>query len=162
MARYLIPEAYHPRLQFRYMVFTTKLPTASIHARSAEQPSFTNDPVTVDFMSGYFKMKGKTKWNDIRLSCYSFEGITENELYAYFNTNHIDVSTATEFQMSRYKHMMMMFLLGPMGNPTAMWKLYGAFIADAAWGNMDYGTNEVIQCDVTITYDYAELNKFNG
>lgn len=157
MPRVAAPLVFHPRLQFRYLVFSTKLPGATIHARSAQQPSFDNNPVTIDFMSGYFKMKGKTRWNDITLSCYQFENITANEVYRYFNREHMDVRDAEERFAHRYKHMMQLFLLGPGGLPTARWKLIGAFISNVSWGNMDYGNDEVIECELTITYDYGEF-----
>ena len=158
MPRLAVPEAFHPRLQFRYSVFTSKLPTAIIHARSAEQPSITNDPVRINYRSHYIQMKGKSKWNDIKLSCYSFEGITENELYNYIKNDHFDVPNGDDKAMDSYKHDMQLFLLNPLGVPTGIWKLTGAFIADASWGSMDYASDDVIQCEITITYDYAELN----
>jgi len=109
-------------------------------------------------MSTYFKMKGKTTWNDITLSCYSFEGITETDLYRYFNKNHLNVKEGVEYFADMYKHDMQIFMLGPWGVPTAGWQLIGAFISKASWGTMDYGSNDVIQCEITISYDYAELN----
>lgn len=158
MPRIAVPLAFHPRLQFRYSVFSSKLPGAVIHARSAEQPSFDNSPVTIDYMSNYFKMKGKTKWNDIKLSCYSFEGITENELYSYFNRDHFRVTEGTEKFAEDYKHIMQLFMMSPMVIPTARWRLFGAFISNASWGAMDYASDDIIQCEITISYDYAELN----
>ena len=157
MPRVAVPEVFHPALQFRYQLFSTKLPSALIHARSAQQPSFTNSPVTVEHKNGYFKVKGKTRWNDITLSCYQFDGITVRELWRYVNRFHQQVETATDMQPDRYKHMMQLFLLSPQGIPLGAWNLNGAFIADAAWGNLDWGTNEVAECEITISYDYARF-----
>tara|TARA_R110000822_G_scaffold128195_20_gene263940 strand:- start:1979 stop:2524 length:546 start_codon:yes stop_codon:yes gene_type:complete len=159
MPRIAIPEVFHPRLQFRYMLFSSKLPGSVIYARSADQPTFDNSPVTVDFMSTYYKMKGKTKWQDIKLSCYQFEGITAREVYRYFNRDHMDVTDGVERFADEYKHMMQLYLLSPIGAilPTARWRLYGAFMAAASWGNMDYGLEDVVQCELTISYDYAEF-----
>jgi hypothetical protein len=158
MPRLAVPEVFHPRLQFRYSFFTSKLPTATIHARSADQPSFTNQPVRVNYRSNYMMMKGRTEWNDIKLQCYSFEGITENELFIYFNKHHFDVDEGVEMDLEKYKHTIILFLLSPLGVPTGMWKLIGAFLSDVSWGSLDYGSDDIIQCDVTITYDYALLN----
>ena len=155
MPRIAIPEVFHPRLQFRYAWFTSKLPAAAIYARSSQQPSFDNNPVTIDYMSSYYKMKGKTRWNDITLSCYQFEGITGKELYKYLNADHIGVDDAVEKFADTYKHMMQLFLLNPIGVPTGIWKLHGAFIANASWGSMDYGSDDVMECEITISYDYA-------
>jgi len=157
MPRLAQPDVFHPRLQFRYTWFTSHLPGISIYARSAQQPSFDNNPVTVDFMSSYYKLKGKTRWNDITLTCYQFEGITGRELYQYLNNDHFNVSDAVENFADEYKHKMQLFLLNPLGVPTGIWTLEGAFIANASWGSMDYGSDEVMECEITISYDYAEF-----
>lgn len=158
MPRLAAPIAFHPRLKFRYALFTSKLPGTAIYARSVEQPSFTNSPVTIDYMSNYWKMKGKTRWNNITLSCYQFEGITVRELYKYLNRDHMDVSDGTDMFAEEYKHLMQLFLLSPSGViPTGTWKLHGAFISDASWGSMDYGLDDVVECEITISYDYAEF-----
>lgn len=158
MPRVAVPLVFHPTLQFRYMLFTTKLPTAVIHARSAQQPSFDNSPVTIDHKNGYFRVKGKTKWNDITLSCYQFEGITSKELWRYLNKDHQRVSSATDYFAHDYKHMMQLIMLNPMGIPINIWQLHGAFISSASWGSLDWASDEVAQCDITISYDYAELD----
>ena len=157
MPRLARPEIFHPRLQFRYALFTTRLPAASIYARAAEQPSFTNNPVTIDYMSNYYKMKGKTRWNDITLSCYQFEGVTGREIYKYMNTDHFNINEGVDKFADEYKHKVQLLLLSPLGIPTEVWNLEGAFIANASWGNMDWGNDGVMECEVTISYDFAEL-----
>lgn len=155
MPRVAIPEAFHPRLQFRYMFITSKLAGATIYARGASQPSIDNSPVKVDFMSTYIKSKGKTEWQDITLNCYQFEGLTNLELFTYINSHHIDQPTGREQPMTQYKHDVQLLLLNPMGIPTGGWSLKGAFISNASWGNLDYASDEVAECEITLTYDWA-------
>ncbi len=158
MPRVATPLAFHPTLQFRYMVFTTKLPTAIIYARSAQQPTVDNAPVTIEHKMAYFKVKGKSRWNDITLQCYQFEGLTVRELWSYFNKKHQAVTDATDKFADVYKHDFQLILLNPMNIPVGRWTLIGAFISNVAWGDMDWGGNDVAQCTLTIAYDYAELN----
>ena len=158
MPRIAQPIGLHPTLQFRYTLFTTKLPTALIHARSAQQPSFDNAPVNIEHKNGYFRVKGKTRWNDITLSCYQFEGITAKELWRYLNDDHQRVSSATDNYAHEYKHMMQLIILNPMGIPVGIWQLHGAFISSASWGDMDWAVDDIVQCQITISYDYAELD----
>lgn len=159
MPRVVVPDAHHPSLQFRYMVTTSKLPSAQLYCRSAQQPSYDNAPVNVEHINYYFKVKGKTRWNDITLSMYQFEGITVQELYDYLNNDHHTITPAEDKYAPSYKHDMQIMILGPDGStPINTWKLVGAFIGDASWGDMDYGTDDVIQCDMTVCYDYATLS----
>jgi len=155
MPRIVIPDAHHPTLQFRYKMETSKLPGASIYARSSQQPSFDNAPVNVEHINYYFKVKGKTRWNDITLSCYQFEGITAKELWDYLNNDHQNVEGAVDQYAPVYKHDMQLMLLAPDGStPVGTFKLVGAFIASADWGPLDWGTDDVVQCEITVSYDY--------
>lgn len=159
MPRVVVPDSFHPSLQFRYKVTTSKLPSAQIYGRSAQQPSIEQNPVTIEHINAYFKVKGKTRWNDITLSCYQFEGITAQELWTYLNGSHHEVAGATDQYAPVYKHDMQIMTLAPDGvTPVATWKLVGAFIASSTWGDMDWGTDDAIQCEITIAYDYAILS----
>lgn len=157
MARVVVPDAFHPSLQFRYMVTTSKLPGAAFYARSSQQPGFQNNPVTVEHINAYFKVKGKTRWDDLTMSCYQFEGITASDFWKYLQ-QHQAVPSATDQYAPTYKHDMQIMILNPLGVPIGTWKLIGAFYSSVAWGQMDWGTDDVIQVDVTMAYDYAEYS----
>lgn len=154
MPRLLVPEAFHPSLQFRYMVTTSKLAGAAFYARSAQQPTAQHNPVTVEYVNSYFKVKGKTRWDDITLQCYQFEGITASQLWGYLQ-QHQQTSAAVDSYAPGYKHDLKIMILNPLEVPIGTWTLVGAFYTSVAWGDMDRGTDDVIQATVTISYDYA-------
>lgn len=158
MPRVVVPEAYHPSLQFRYQVTTSKLPGAQFYARSAQQPGFENNPVTIEHINAYFKVKGKTRWDDLTMSCYQFENITATQFWAYLQ-EHQQVSGATDQYAPSYKHDLQIMILAPDGStPVGTWKLIGAFYSGVKWGEMDWGTDDAIQVDLTIAFDYAEYS----
>jgi hypothetical protein len=112
-----------------FMIHTSKLPGVQLYGRSSQLPGFDNTPVTVDHMNGYVKVKGKTKWNDITIQCYHFEGITTIGLWAYFNGQHQLVQLANDRHPDVYKHDMQIWMLNPAQAPLGRWKLVGAFIS---------------------------------
>lgn len=154
MPRLLVPEAFHPELQFRYMVTTSKLAGAAFYCRSAQQPTAQSAPVTVEYVNSYFKVKGKLRWDDITLQAYKFEGITSLQLWQYLQ-QHQAVSSATDTYAPVYKHDLKIMVLNPAEVPIATWTLVGAFYTSVAWGDMDRGTDDVTQATITISYDYA-------
>ena len=156
MPRLLVPEAFHPSLQFRYMVTTSKLPGANFYARSAQQPTAQHNPVTVEYINSYFKVKGKTRWDDITLQCYQFEGITSQQLWQYLQ-QHQATDVAVDSYAPQYKHDLKIMSVSPLETPIQTWTLVGAFYTSVAWGDMDRGTDDVTQATVTISYDYAIL-----
>lgn len=154
MARVVVPDSYHPSLQFRYQVQTSKLPGAQFYARSSQQPGFEQNPVTIEHINAYFKVKGKTRWDDLTMSCYQFENLTAKQFWDYLQ-QHQEVPGATDQYAPTYKHDLQIMILNPLGAPVGTWKLIGAFYSGVKWGEMDWGTDDAIQVDLTIAFDYA-------
>lgn len=159
MPRVVVPEVFHPSLQFRYTIYTSKLPGALFYARSSQQPGFDNNPIKVDYGNGYFKVKGKTNWDDITIRCYQFEGITIPDFWKYVQQHQV-TNRALDQYNAVYKHDMRVVVLSPTGLPIGTWKLVGAFYSSVKFGDMDWGTDDAVQIDLTITYDYAEYGVF--
>ena len=137
MPRVVVPDAYHPSLQFRYKVTTSKLPGAEFYARSAQQPGLVNNPVSIEHINYYFKVKGKTRWDDLTMSCYQFEGITATQFWTYLQAHQQTVG-AVDSRAPGYKHDLTIMILAPDGStPVGTWKLIGAFYSDVKWGDMD-------------------------
>jgi hypothetical protein len=156
MPRVVTPQAYHPSLQFRYKVTTSKLPGAEFYARSAQQPGFENAPVTLEHINYYFKVKGKTRWDDLTMTCYQYEGITGTQFWDYLQ-QHQAVPGAVDNRAPSYKHDMQIMVLAPDGStPVLTWKLVGAFFSGVKFGDMDWGTDDPIQVQCTIAFDHAE------
>lgn len=160
--RVLVPEAFHPQLQFRYTVYTSKLIGSSFYARSAQQPAFDNNPIKVDYQGGYFKVKGKTNWQDISIRCYQFEGITLPDFWKYVQQHQFTRPALDQYNVV-YKHDLRLVLLNPTGLPIGTWKLIGAFYSSVNFGDLDWGSDsDVAEIDLSICYDYAEFVPFVG
>lgn len=157
--RLLNPIAFNPTLQFRYSVLTSKLPMALFYARSADQPTADNSPIEAHYGNSSFWTKGKTKWNDINLTCYQYEGITLREMWLYFQQHQI-VEFAKDQYSFAYKHDLQLAVLNPMMIPIGTWSLHGAFYSTVNFGNMDWGNDDVAQVELTIKYDYALYRPF--
>lgn len=154
MPRLLIPEAFHPSLQFRYQLYTSRLPFAAFHARSATLPTIENNPIEYHNGNGSFWVKGKTHWNSINIRCYHFEGITQQEFWFYLQQHQV-VRDAIDFRNEAYKHDLRVSVLNPTELPMGTWVLHGAFYESVNFGEMDRSSDDVIEIDCTIRYDYA-------
>lgn len=161
MPRLLVPEAFHPVLQFRYSIFTTRLPGAFFHARSATLPTIENNPIEIHHGNGSYWVKGKTHWNSINISCYHFEGITQTEFWTYLQQHQL-VSDAIDFRNEVYKHDLRVSCLTPEEIPLGTWVLHGAFYENVNFGEMNRSSDEVIEVNCTIRYDYAIFKPFIG
>lgn len=157
MPRLVTPDVFHPSLQFRYMITTSKLPGAAFYARSAQQPGFEQNPVTLEYINSYFKVKGKTRWDDLTMTCYQYEGFTAPQFYSYLQQHQV-TATATDSYAPVYKHDLQIMILNPMEIPVHTWKLIGAFYSSVKWGEMDWGTDDPIQVELTLAFDYVDFS----
>jgi len=151
----LTPENNNPQLSFRFKVIFSELADIGIYAKAVQLPTVDNSPITVEYGNTQMKVKGKTKWNDITLTCYAFEKKTINQLWGYLNDLHQDVTLGTDEYPETYKKDIQLQLLSPSDVVVGTWKLIGAFMASVNFGEFDYAAEEVVQPQLVISYDYA-------
>ena len=147
--------AFEPKVQNRFYMYIDGIPSYIIKKASSPQIQFTD--VKLDHINIYRKLKGKGEWQDITLSLYdpvtpsgaqavmewvrlSHESLTGRDGYADFYKKDIDI-----------------YMLGPVGDKIEQWKLKGAFISQANFGDLAFDSNEVATIELTLSYDYAIL-----
>jgi len=96
MAR-ITPDNLNPQLSFRFKIIFSELGDIGIYGKAVQLPTIDNGSITVDYGNTQMKVKGKTKWNDIDVTCYAFENITIDQLWNYFNKLHQNVPLGLDF-----------------------------------------------------------------
>lgn len=154
MAR-LSPENYDPILSFRYRIQFSQIQDINIYGKAATLPTADNNPLTLDYGNTQIKVKSKTKWNDVEITCYAYEGLTMEQLWDYLNTLHQDVKLGTDKYADDYKKDIQIQLMSPADIVIGTWTLIGGFMANINFGELDWSTEEVVQPRITLSYDYA-------
>lgn len=160
MAR-LSPEQYDPITSWRFKVQFSELQDVSFYAKAVNLPQIDNSPIVIEYGNTQIKVKGKTKWNDIELTLYAYEGMTMDQLWGYMNRLHQEVETGKDKYADDYKKDILIQILKPNDDLLATWTLTGAFANLINFGEFDYSTEEVVQPRLTISYDFA-LYKAEG
>jgi hypothetical protein len=155
MAR-LTPDTYKPQLSFRYKIIFSQLPDVQFYGKAVNLPSVDNSPLILEYGNTQMKVKSKTKWNDITITCYAYEKMTIDQLWLYLSDLHQDVKMGWDEYGETYKKDVQIQLMAP-SNETVVgtFKLVGAFMASLNFGEMAYDTEEIVQPTVTLAYDYA-------
>ena len=47
-------------------------------------------------------------------------------------------------------------------NTIEQWELINPIITNISWGDLDYGSDDLVECTLDIKYDWAEYNKGGG
>lgn len=134
--------------------------------RTTDLPSVENNPVTVDTINAEYKIKGKSRWQDISVTFYDpiktspgKSGMTgAQNAHFWMDIEHHNSQFNVDQFMDRYKKKITLKYLEPTGKESGEeWRLYGAFFASVNWGSVDVSSDDLVLIEATISYDWAVL-----
>ena len=146
---------FEPKMQNRYIMEIDGI--ASYLIKVANRPSITFEPVVLDHINVKRKLKGKGEWQDISITL--FDPIVPSgaqQVMEWVRTSHESI-TGRDGYADFYKKDIDIYMLGPVGDKIEQWKLKGAFIQAANFGDLSFDSNEPATIELTLSYDYAIL-----
>ena len=146
---------WEPKYTNRFIMYMGDIPTYIIKA--AARPSLTNGEVILDHINVERKLKGKTRWQDISITLYDPIVPSGAQSVMEWVRLHHESLTGRDGYSTQYKKDIRFNSLSPTGEIIEEWLLKGAFIADSNFGSMDWSTEESVQIELTLKYDYAVL-----
>ena len=146
---------WEPKYTNRFIMYIGDIPTYIIKA--AARPSLTNGEVILDHINVERKLKGKTRWQDVSITLYDPIVPSGAQAVMEWVRLHHESLTGRDGYSTQYKKDIRFNSLSPTGEIIEEWLLKGAFIADSNFGTMDWGTEESVQIELTLKYDYAVL-----
>ncbi len=146
---------FEPKMKNRYIMEVDGIQSYLIKA--AARPNISLESVKLPHINTYRKIAQKGEWADISITLYdpivpsgaqqvmewirlAYESITGRMGYAEF-----------------YKKDLDFYMLGPVGDKVEQWKLKGAFIVSADFGDADWDSTDVAEISVSLAYDFAVL-----
>ena len=147
--------AYEPKLQNRFIFYIDGIPAYLV--KSADKPKYVAEEVVLDHINVKRKVKGKSDWSPI--SCTLYDPVTPSGAQAVMEwvRLHHESVTGRDGYSDFYKKDLTFNTLGPVGDKVEEWTLKGAFLSAATFGDMDWATEDPVQIELTIKYDYAIL-----
>ncbi len=146
---------WEPKYTNRFIMYIGDIPTYIIKA--AARPSLTNGEVILDHINVERKLKGKTRWQDVSITLYDPIVPSGAQSVMEWVRLHHESLTGRDGYSTQYKKDIRFNSLSPTGEIIEEWLLKGAFIADSNFGQMDWSTEESVQIELTLKYDYAVL-----
>jgi hypothetical protein len=113
--------------------------------------------IVLDHINIDRKVKGKTRWNDVAITLYDPIVPSGAQAVMEWVRLHHESLTGRDGYSTQYKKDITFHSLSPTGEKIEEWCLKGAFILDSNFGQMDWGTEESVQIELTLKYDYAVL-----
>tara|TARA_B100000927_G_scaffold230463_1_gene190381 strand:+ start:503 stop:919 length:417 start_codon:yes stop_codon:yes gene_type:complete len=125
--------------------------------KTANRPTISFEPVTLDHINVKRKLKGKGEWQDVEITLYDpIVPSGAQQVMEWVRTSHESL-TGRDGYADFYKKDVNFFMLGPVGDKIEQWTLKGAFITSAAFNDLDWASNDPAEITLTLSYDYAIL-----
>jgi hypothetical protein len=148
---------FEPKMKNRYYMEFTDVAIPSYLVKAANRPTINFETIKLDHINIYRKLQGKGEWQDISITLY--DPIVPSAAQAvmdWVRLGHESI-TGRRGYAEFYKKDIDFYMLGPVGDKIEQWKLKGAFIQAANFGDLSFDSNEPAQIELTLSYDYAIL-----
>ena len=123
----------------------------------AGRPTFKSEIVELHHINVNRKVKGKSSWDDVTISLYDpIVPSGAQQVMEWVRQSHESL-TGRDGYAAFYKKDVTMYMLGPVGDKVSQWTLKGAWISASNFGEMDWSSNDPVNIELTLTYDYAIL-----
>lgn len=147
--------AFEPKVQNRFVMYIDGVPAYLI--KTAARPSVNLGVVTLEHINIKRKIKGKSEWNDLEISLY--DPVVPSAAQAameWIRLSHESV-TGRDGYADFYKKDITINVLGPVGDKVEEWTLKGAFVSQANFNTMDWGVQDPLMVNLTLSMDYCIL-----
>ena len=147
--------AFEPKVQNRFVMVIDGI--ESFMVKNVTAPNFTDEAIKLDHINSYRKVRGKREWGDMDMTLY--DPITPSGAQACMEWARLSYESVTgrAGYSDFYKKDITFQVLGPVGDVIEEWKLKGAWIVDANFGELDFGASEAVEISLSLRYDYAIL-----
>ncbi len=146
---------FEPKMKNRYIMEWEGVPGYMVKA--AARPSIQFEKVTLDHINIKRQLQGKGEWQDITVTLYDpIVPSAAQAVMEWVRLGHESI-TGRRGYADFYKKDITFYMLGPVGDKIEQWKLKGAFIVSANFGDVAFDSNEPATIELSLAYDYAIL-----
>ena len=146
---------FEPKMKNRYVMEIDTIPSYLVKAMN--RPTIQFETISLDHINVKRKLQGKADWQDITITLYDpIVPSAAQKVMDWIRQGHESI-TGRRGYADFYKKDIDFYMLGPVGDKIEQWKLKGAFIQQANFGELDFSSNEVATIELTLSYDYAIL-----
>ena len=146
---------FEPKTKNRFIMEVEGVPSFLIRAMS--RPSIEFEEIELNHINVKRYVKGKSRWQPLDITLY--DPIVPSGAQAvieWIRLGHESV-TGRDGYSDFYKKNVTFQVLGPVGDIVEKWTLYGTFIQDATFGDLDFSSSDPVEITLTLRYDYAIL-----
>jgi len=167
-----------PKRKFRFTVHFNNIDDGDgnggvlWYAKTCSKPAFSLSATEHKYLNHTFYYPGSVTWQDVTLSLVdpvnpdmtvTVAQILEQSGYVIpGGTTTAGLATISKGQAVGALGQITIQQFNGQGEVIETWTLWNAFITEAKFGDLEYGSDELVQLDLTLKYDWASLDTSNG
>lgn len=153
-----MPLQYEPLRQNRWLMrFPSDLGIQEWWMSKAAVPSIDINSVDIPFMNTKTTVAGKYSWKDIACSFRAPIGPSASQALMEWIRLVAESATGRMGYAIGYKRNLELEMLDPTGVAVSKWIIVNAWPKKLDGGNLDYGSDSLVEYATDIVYDYAIL-----
>ena len=153
-----MPLQYEPLRRNRFLLrFPSDLGIMEWWVNKAGRPNITQEAKPIPFMNTETYVVGRYKWSAINVTLKEPIGPSASQAIMEWVRLHSESVTGRQGYAAGYKRDVILEMLDPTGVCVSKWILKNAFITSAKFDDVDYGSDDLSSCDITLQMDYCIL-----
>jgi hypothetical protein len=148
--------AFEPKMKNRFVLYVDGIPSYVV--KKVARPTLQQEAKPLDHINVQRYVKGKSKWSTMQLELYDPIVPSGAQAVMEWVRLHHESVTGRDGYLEFYKKDLTLNVLGPVGDKVEEWIIKGAQITEVNFGEMDWGTDDVMTFTLTIQPDYCVLN----
>ena len=148
---------FEPKLKNRFIMQIDGINAYLIKAMN--RPQVDSDEVILEHMNVTRYVKGKSRWQPLEITLYDpVVPSAAQQVIEWIRLHHESV-TGRDGYSDFYKKNLTINVLGPVGDIISEWKIMGAFITAAEFGDYSWDEDAAAQeLSLTVAMDFCVLN----
>ena len=151
----MLPNKFEPKRKFRWVFAIEGID--SFLMKTTSRPTFTTAEQEVPFMNSTRYLAGKTKFETLSVTLHDPIAPSGAQQVMEWVRTHFESVSGRGGYADFYKRDCQLKLTDPVGTVVELWDIKGCFITSAAFGDLDYGTEEPVDITLTLRFDNCVL-----
>ena len=156
-----------PKRAYRWILYLGGIPQWI--CKKVAKPSFTVSESMHTYLNHKFYYPGRVEWNTVAITladpvapdaAATMMSIIQGSGYNLPKTQQAaEMGTMSKLHAVDSLGRVAIHQIGPEGDVIEEWELVNAWIKDVKFGDLDYESDDMVDVEIELRYDFAQLNK---
>ena len=147
----MLPNRFEPKRKFRWVLSIEGVDAFLV--KSTARPQIDITPTEIHWINTVRYIAGKAKFGTISVTLYDpIAPSGAQQVMEWVRTHYESVSGRAGYA-DFYKRDLQLKLLDPIGTVVELWDIKGAQITSAAFGDLDYSSEDATEVALTLQFD---------